>query len=102
MQELQIVCVLVFFLLFTRTPIHCHGKECSSDDKCSECYEWSEGMWHKISDYHLKLASQRETKKERKAKASSPFSSFFGFSPSMLVPLTCLSSSFDSSVVSKA
>ena len=75
-----------------------HGKECSSDDRCSECYEWSEDMWQKVSDYHLVLAAQRE-KKERKGEASSS-SSFSGFSPSTPVPLMCLSSLFDSTVVS--
>ena len=48
-----------------------------------------------MSDYHVKLAVQRE-KKESRSKAYSSS----GFLPSMPVPLQSLSGSFDSAVVS--
>ena len=70
----------------------CIGKECSADDGCDECYEWSDDIWTKISDNCVKLAAERE----RKAKAAS----FSGFSPFVPVPLRCLCSSFDNSVLS--
>ena len=46
----------------------------------------------------MKLAAQRERKKERKAKVASTSSSVF--SPTMPIPLCSLSSSFDNVVVS--
>ena len=72
----------------------CWGKECSTEDRRGECFEWSGHMWRKVSGYCFKWAAQME-KKERKDKSSS----FSEFSPSMPVLLTCLSASFDSAVV---
>ena len=34
----------------------CRGKECSADDHCSDCYDWSYKMWAEVSDYCVKLA----------------------------------------------
>ena len=74
----------------------CRGKECNIDDRCVDCHDWDNEMWRKVSDYHAKVAVQ----KERKAKAASSPSSFPGFLSSVPVPLCELSSSsIDSAVV---
>ena len=53
----------------------CRGKKCSADKLCGDCYDWSEEMWAKVSDYCIKLPAHRE-KKERKVKSCSSFSGF--------------------------
>ena len=77
----------------------CRGRECNIDDCCVDYHSWDDEMWHKVSDYHAKLAVQRERKKERKAKAASSSSSFSCFSSFMPVPLCELSSSSTDSAV---
>ena len=71
--------------------ISCRGKGCKADSQCGDGHDWDDKMWHKVNDHHMKLAAPREKKEERKAKAVL-LSSFFGFSPTMPIPLCELSS----------
>ena len=72
--------------------VSCRAKKRSADDRCSNCHDWDDNIWQKVSD---KLAAQRE----RKTKASFSSSSFFEFPPSMPIPLCDLSCLFDNAVV---
>ena len=90
----------VVFLPSKENDFHCFcgaclGKSCKLDDRCEECHNWSYDHCNRVSEYLHKLSLQREKKHERKAKASSSFSSLSGFLPSMLVPLYQLLSSAD-------
>ena len=76
----------------------CRGKTCNIDDRCEDCHDWTDYMWHRLGEYLAKLSVQQERKKERRAKAASSSSSFSGFSPSMPVPLCQLSSPYDNVV----
>ena len=40
------------------------GKERNTDDCWGDCHSWSDEMWIKVSDYHSKLALQREEEEE--------------------------------------
>ena len=51
------------------------SKSCNADDCCSDCHDWFDEKWDKVSVYHEKLVIHRE-KKKRKAKYSSSFSGF--------------------------
>ena len=74
----------------------CRGKEYIVDGRGSDCHDWTDGLWTKVSAYRAKLAIQWEKKEERKAKSSSP--SFSCFLPSnLLIPLSELPS-FDNAV----
>ena len=64
----------VFFFFFPTVDkdphslcTNCLRKECNIEDRCSNCHDWSDEMWNKVSTCRIKLAVQRE-KKERKAK----------------------------------
>ena len=49
----------------------CRGRECSMEDLCGDCYDWTDKMQTKVSMYRTKLAAQGE--KERKDKAPGLF-----------------------------
>ena len=75
----------------------CRGKGCNADGQCSNCHDWIDDMWMKLSAYRTKLAVQWE--KDRKGKAFlPPFFSGFWLSD-LPIPLGELSSSFDNAVV---
>ena len=61
----------------------CCGKSCNFNDCCEECHCWPDDRCKRVSDYMIKLSLHQKKKCERKAS----FSSFSGFSSSMLVPL---------------
>ena len=46
---------------------NCLRKECNIEDRCSDCHDWPDEMWNKVSACRTKLAVQRE-KKEKVAK----------------------------------
>ena len=64
--------------------MNCSGNECNSEDRCGDCYDWSNKMWNEVSVYRFKLAAHWE----RKAKVSS--SSFSGLSQQCLLYLNYL------------
>ena len=72
-----------------RLCVTCRGKSCI-DNWCAEFHEWSEEHCRDVAAYAVKLSVQCEKKKEGKAKSWS--SSFYGFSPTMPVPLSQLAS----------
>ena len=80
-----------------RLCVSCLGKSCKIDDCCEEYHDWSDDCCTRVSDYIHKLSWQRETRRERKDKASS--SSFSGFSPLMPVRLCQRPSSAGAGVV---
>ena len=49
--------------------ISCRGKSSSADDHWSDCHDWTDKKWEKVSAYHEKLAIQQEKKRERKAES---------------------------------
>ena len=69
------------------------------DDCCEECHDWSDERCQYVDEYVAKLLLHQEKKRERKVKASSPSSSFSGFSSIMPVPLCQLPSPSDSGIV---
>ena len=64
------------------------GKSCNADDCCSDCRDWTDEKWEKVSAYHEKLAIQQEKKKEKVAKTSSSSSSFPNFSSPSVIPIS--------------
>ena len=71
----------------------CWEKAYNVDVRYSDCHDWADETWSKVSPYREKLALQQE--KERKAKSF--IFLFFSFSCNALpVPLSWPSTSFDS------
>lgn len=51
----------------------CRGQECSQENTCSECMEWSQEFWQTYSSYQIKLVRDRDRKafKRKEARLSS-------------------------------
>ena len=49
---------------FHSPTCNCCGKECTTEDRCSVCYDWDNIKWQQLSEYCLEFAAQREKKEE--------------------------------------
>ena len=75
----------------------CRGKTCNIGNRCEDCHDWMDELWHYVDKYRTKLCLQQDREKERRVKATSSYSFWiFSLNAFAFMPV---SSSYDNTVV---
>ena len=58
----------------------CQGETCNIDDRCEDCHDWTDDMWHCLGEYLPKLSVQWSERRRREQRLLPPLL-LLGFSP---------------------